>query len=161
MLVHPIVAEQESPIAQHHTGQTIFNHAILLSPLLHGHDIVWGAGAAVRDKKGMAFIVLVPLVAVSLVMLILSINIDPTSPTMTLRLEDMLPGTTIPLSQAPQPLAHCTGSPCGSAHTFEDWPAGSSSYTMSQLLLQVRCAMRLFLPPIWMYRLSCEIVLSF
>ena len=88
----------------------------------------------------MAFIVLVPLIAVSLVMLILSINIDPTSPTMTLRLEDMLPGAKIALSQAPEPLASCTaegGLACGGGHAFEAWLAGSSSLNMSRLLLQV------------------------
>ena len=95
---------------------------------------------AVRDKKGMAFIALVPLVAITLVMLILSINIDPTSPTMTLRLESMFPGTSIALSDAPQPLAQCamTSTPsCGGEHRFQDWPGNSSSYNMSQLLLQV------------------------
>lgn len=83
-----------------------------------------------------------PLVAISLVMLILSINIDPTSPTMTLKLEGMLPGTVIGLAQAPQPLASCPAdgpaAACGSQHAFQDWTWGDSSYNTSQLLLRVR-----------------------
>lgn len=91
----------------------------------------------------MAFILLVPLLAVSLVMLILSINIDPTSPTMTLRLDGMLPSPSIALANAPPPLAHCADAPCPGGHEFQAWDVEPSSYNMSQALLTVLASLRL------------------
>ncbi|KAK9808280.1 hypothetical protein WJX73_007025 [Symbiochloris irregularis] len=96
------------------------------------------AGIAGRDKKGAAFILLVPLLAVSLVMLILSINIDPSSPNVLLRLESMLPAESavVPLSHPPPRLGECASVPCAGVHQYALWDAGDSSYNMSEVLLE-------------------------
>lgn len=92
-----------------------------------------------RDKKGAAFILLVPLLAISLVMLILSINIDPSSPNVTLRIEDMLPADSdvVPLSHPPSRLGECADVPCAPGHKYDVWDVEHSSYNMSEMLLEV------------------------
>lgn len=92
-----------------------------------------------RDKKGAAFILLVPLLAISLVMLILSINIDPSSPNVSMRLEDQLPADSdvVPLSHPPPQLGECAEFPCAGGHKYVVWDCESSSYNMSEMLLEV------------------------
>ena len=97
-----------------------------------------------RDYKGLGFLLLLPVVAVALVMLILTVNIDPTSPTLTARLEPMLDNPTISVAAPPPLLAACMalerGGPgsCTGGHTFLQVTNVTDSYQLSQQLLQAR-----------------------
>ena len=73
-------------------------------------------------------------------MLILSINIDPSSPTVTLRPETAFSPTdgTILLSNPPPRLAECADVPCFGGHRYDVWNAGDSSFNLSEMLLEVR-----------------------
>ena len=78
-------------------------------------------------------------------MLILTVNIDPSSPTMTPRLETMLDPTSIAVAgPLPQLLSACLaaehGGPggCTGGHTYVQVASNvTDSWHMSQLLLQV------------------------
>ena len=96
-----------------------------------------------RDYKGLGFLLLLPVVAVALVMLILTVNIDPTSPTMTARLDSMLDNPLISVAAPPPLLSAClalerggSGS-CTGGHAFLQVPNVTDSYQLSQMLLKV------------------------
>lgn len=60
-----------------------------------------------RDKKGMLFQLLLPLAAICLVMAILKININPTSPSIVLNLADLLQQDPVIAASPPQYMAPC------------------------------------------------------
>ena len=96
-----------------------------------------------RDYKGLGFLLLLPVVTVALVMLILTVNIDPTSPTMTAGLDTMLDNPVITVAGAPPLLSACLAlepglGPCTGAHSYLQVPNVTDSYQLSQMLLQVQ-----------------------
>ena len=74
---------------------------------------------------------------------LVQVNIDPSSPTLTLRLEDTLDQPNITLAAAPAGLAACVGASaggpaaCTGGHTFVEAPNVTDSLAMSHLLLEV------------------------
>ena len=71
-----------------------------------------------RDIKGMVFQLLLPVAAVCLVLAILKINIDPSSPTITLDSPALLQSAPVAAANLPAALAGCaaaTGEAAGSA----------------------------------------------
>lgn len=104
-----------------------------------------------RDYKGLGFLLLLPIASIALVMLILTVNIDPSSPTMTLRLESMLDSPTITVAATPPSLAACLQasggagpSNCTGGHTFLEAPNITDSLGMSTLLLEVLALLSLW-----------------
>ena len=97
-----------------------------------------------RDKKAILFALVLPVLAISLVMLILTINIDPSAPTMLLDLS--VPGQSAPLSafNLPRTLQACNGTGLRSPEdslcrgTLAFWQRGDGDgMEMNKLLLEV------------------------
>ncbi len=66
-----------------------------------------GCLCAGRDKKGLLFQLLLPVAAICLVLAILKVNIDPSSPTITLNFTDMLQQQPVSVANAPPGLFPC------------------------------------------------------
>lgn len=79
----------------------------------------WYCILAGRDKKGMLFQLLLPVAAICLVLAILKVNIDPSSPTIALDFTTMLQSEPVCLANAPLGLAPCIikGAPAGHPDT--------------------------------------------
>ncbi|CAL8463070.1 g2604 [Coccomyxa elongata] len=102
-----------------------------------------------RDKKGLLFQLLLPVAAICLVLAILKVNIDPSSPTITLDFTDMLQQQPVYVANAPPGLSPCivkgTASaqqdpgPCHNGLHFRP-VAANDSLQLSQLLLQDRAS---------------------
>ena len=60
-----------------------------------------------RDKKGLLFQMLLPLAAICLVMAILKININPTSPSIVLNFVDLLQQDPLITASPPQYMLPC------------------------------------------------------
>ena len=83
------------------------------------------------------------MVTVALVMLILTVNIDPTSPTMTARLDTMLNSPVITVAGAPPLLSACLAlehgqGSCTGGHSYLQVPNVTDSFQLSQMLLKVQ-----------------------
>lgn len=99
---------------------------------------------AVRDWRAVTFVLVLPLVVLSLLMLVLKIDIDPSSQSMLLDLS--VPPQVAPISamNLPAELSACRGSglqslaesKCKGGYAFEDRGAGDAE-AMSHILLQV------------------------
>ena len=117
---------------------------------------------AVRDKRTVLWSLVLPICAICLVMLILKINIDPSTRTMLLDLS--VPPQTDPISalNLPPSLAACSGSSlytdrgstCQGSYAFDARANGSDAYDMNKILLAVRLSS---LRPIHAERLLCHL----
>lgn len=79
--------------------------------------------AAGRDVKGLVFQLLLPVAAICLVLAILKVNIDPTSPSVTLRFAAMLQVAPVLAANLPPSLGACAVAP-GASHAAEACGSG-------------------------------------
>ncbi len=82
---------------------------------LAGLLLTLGCSGTGRDKKGLLFQLLLPVAAICLVLAILKVNIDPSSPTITLKFMDMLQQQPVYVANAPPGLSPCIVKATGSA----------------------------------------------
>jgi hypothetical protein len=77
-------------------------YVVALQEMLRKRLIIAG-----RDLKDLVFQLLLPVAAICMVLAILKINIDPSSPTITLNFMEMLQGEPVALANAPNGLSPC------------------------------------------------------